>query len=577
MKNIINRKSIFLPLFLAAMMLVAACKENFLNVPAPGALSESLLLNKDGVEGMLISTYGMLLARELGDRFGGPSNWVSGSIQGGDANKGSDAGDAAIINPVQRYALTSTNGIPQFKWAVCYEGISRANTVLKNVTKATDMSAADKARVTGEAKFLRAFYYFELQKHFNKVPYIDEATAEPGKVKNSGTVWAQIEADFKAAYDALPEKQAAAGRANKWAAGAYLGKTYLFQNKWAEASTILETVIANGKTTNGKKYGLTPKFYDAFSTDTENNEEHIFSVQAAVGTGTVQNAQPELVLNFTYTSPAVGCCGFFQPSFDAVNSFRTTAAGLPLLDGSYNSAANAIKNDQGIASATAFTIDANPVDPRLDHTAGRRGIPYLDWDDHPGQSWVRDQADAGPYSPKKLMVSKAQYSSTTDGSSWTRGYTAMNFPVIRFADVLLMAAEANLEKASPDLVKALTYVNQVRTRAANPAGFVMKAGAPAANYKVSNYTVFATQADARAALRMERKLELSQEGHRFFDLVRWGIAKVEVDKYLTFEGNLLKSRLGGLTFTAGKTEYFPIPQSQIDLQGKDVLTQNPGY
>jgi starch-binding outer membrane protein, SusD/RagB family len=570
-------KKIVFSTLAAVLLFTVSCKEDFLKIPAPGALSETLLVNKDGVEGMLISAYGMLLGREQGDRFGGMSNWVSGSIQGGDANKGSDAGDAAVINPVQRYELPTTNAIPRHKWAVSYEGIARSNAVLKNVEKATDIAGADKTRIIGEARFLRALYYFELQKHFNKVPYIDEKTADPGKVANSGAVWAQIEADLKFAYDNLPETQAAAGRGNKWAAGAFLGKAYVYQKKFAEAATLLDAVIAGGKTTNGKKYDLTPKFYDAFSTDTENNEEHVFSVQAAVGTGAVQNAQPELVLNFTYTSAAVGCCGFFQPSFDAANSFRTNANGLPLLDGSYNTAANAIKHDYGVASNAAFTLDAGTIDARLDHTAGRRGIAYLDWGNHPGQAWVRDQGDAGPYSPKKLMVSKAQYNATTDGSSWTRGYTAMNFPIMRFADVLLLAAEAHIEKASPDLSKALALVNRVRTRAANPAGFVMNGAAPAANYKVGTYTAFADQATARAAMRMERKLELSQEGHRFFDLVRWGIVKTEIDKYLAFDGATLKNRLGGLTFTANKNEYFPIPQGQIDLQGKDVLTQNPGY
>ena len=573
MKNILNKKSAFLSLFVAAILIVSACKDDFLNVPATGALSEALLANQAGVEGMLIGAYGMLLGRTQGDRFGGPSNWVSGSIQGADANKGSDAGDAAIINPIQRFEAGATNGIPRFKWLVSYEGIARANSVLRNVGKAADMSAADKTRAAAEARFLRGVYYFELQKHFNKVPYIDEATAEPGKVKNSGAVWTQIEADFKAAYDALPETQAAAGRANKWAAGAFLGKAYLFQKKYTEAAAIFETVIASGKTTNGKKYGLVPNFADAFSALTENNEEHVFSVQAAAGTGTEQNAQPELVLNFTYTSPAVGCCGFFQPSVDASNSFSTDANGLPYLDGSYNTT-NAIKHDQGIASDKPFTVDTRNVDSRLDHTVGRRGVPYIDWGVHPGQAWVRDQADAGPYSPKKLMVSKAAYSSTTDGSSWTRGFTALNFPVMRFADVLLMAAEAQLEQASPNLTKAKDYINLVRARAAKAESLI--ADNPA-KVKVGTYTALADVATARAALRMERKLELSQEGHRFFDLVRWGIAADEITKYLTFESTLLKSRFGGVKFTANKNEYFPIPQNQIDLQGKDVLTQNPGY
>ena len=381
---------------------------------------------------------------------------------------------------------------------------------------------------------------------------------------------------MKFAYDNLPETQAAAGRANKWAGGVYLAKAYLYQKKYAEALAIFNAAIASGKTTNGKKYGLTPKFNDAFNVETENNEEHIFSTQGAVNTGTINNAQPDFVLNFTYTSPAVGCCGFFQPSIEAMNSFRTDANGLPLLDGSYNTAANAVKTDQGIASATAFTPDAGQLDPRIDWTAGRRGLPYLDWQDHPGKDWIRDQTDAGPYSPKKFMISKAQYSTFTDGSSWTRGYTALNYTMIRFADVLLMAAECEIELSTGDLTKATDYINQIRTRAANTAGFVTRGAAPAANYVIKNYPVFTDRALARKAVRMERKLELSEEGHRFYDLVRWGVAATDLNAYLGYESKILTSRFGGASFTAGKYEYWPIPQTQIDLQ-PGILTQNPGY
>jgi hypothetical protein len=127
------------------------------------------------------------------------------------------------------------------------------------------------------------------------------------------------------------------------------------------------------------------------------------------------------------------------------------------------------------------------------------------------------------------------------------------------------------------LAKALDYVNQVRNRAANPAGFVMKGGAPAANYVIKPYTAFADKPTAISAIRMERKLELSQEGHRFYDLVRWGIAKEELDKYIANDSQILTGRLGNVSFGKGKNEYWPIPQSQIDLEGSSVLTQNPGY
>jgi hypothetical protein len=154
----------------------------------------------------------------------------------------------------------------------------------------------------------------------------------------------------------------------------------------------------------------------------------------------------------------------------------------------------------------------------------------------------------------------------------------MNYTVIRYADVLLMAAEAEVEAGS--LEKAREYVNLVRARAANSKHWVKKAdGTPAANYQISPYpaSAFANKADATKAVRMERKLELSGEGHRFFDLVRWGVAAAEINAYLAYDSKYLVSALGGAKFTAGKNEYFPIPQTQIDIQGASVLSQNPGY
>jgi starch-binding outer membrane protein, SusD/RagB family len=579
MKNLFPKKAKIFSLTLAGLLAFFSCKDSFLEIPAAGSLSDAQLRSKAGVEGLLVAAYGVMLGRGLGDFYAGSTNWVGGSVQGGEANKGTDAGDQAQANFVQRYELIASSNIPNFKWRGTYEGISRCNSVLRILlTPPADMTPDDVKRVSAEARFMRGHYYFELQKTFNKVPYVDEKTEKPETIPNSGTVWAQIEADLKFAADNLPETQAAAGRANKWAAVVYHGKALLYQKKYTEALAQFNSAIANGKTASGKKYALEAKFGDVFNVETENGGEHIFSIQGAVNTGTINNAMPDFVLNFTYTSAAVGCCGFFQPSIEAMNSFRTNATtGLPLLDGSYNDAANAVKSDQGIDSKNAFTPDAGPLDPRIDWTAGRRGIPYLDWGAHPGKDWIRDQPDAGPYSPKKFMISKAQYNTYTDGSSWTRGYTALNYPVLRHADLLLMAAECEIELATGDLTKAWGYINQIRTRAANTAGFVMNGTTPAANYVIRNYPGTGDRATARTAMRMERKLELSQEGHIFYDLVRWGIAADYLNRYLAFESKILTARFGGAKFTAGVNEYWPIPQVQIDLHPAGVLTQNPGY
>nr|WP_295933268.1 RagB/SusD family nutrient uptake outer membrane protein [uncultured Dyadobacter sp.] len=564
------------------MTLFFSCKESFLEKPATGAVSEGLLTSTKGLEGALIAVYGQINGKGAGGRMASPSNWVWGSIRGGDANKGTDPGDFSDINPIQRYEYQSTQGVILDKWNGNYEGVARANAVLRLVAKAdADVTDATKTRITAESRFLRGHYYFELKRAFGNTPYVDE-TVDYGsgieKVKNDADLWPKIEADFKFAYDNLPVTQDAVGRANKWAAASYLAKTYMFEKKFAEAKALFDLIIANGQTTNGKKYGLVPKYADVFRASNDNNQESVFAVQAAANTGSVNNANPEFDLNWPYNTGANGpgnCCGFFQPSFEMVNAHRTNASGLPLLDGSYNTAANAVVTDMGLLSKDKFTPDAGNLDPRLDHSVGRRGIPFLDWIDHPGADWIRNQANGGPYSPKKFAYYKTDVGSLQDNSSWTPGYTAINYAVIRFADVLLMAAEAEVEVGT--LEKAREYVNMVRTRAANPDGFVMKNGAPAAKYVISTYkTAWADKETARAAVRFERKLELNLEGHRFFDLVRWGTADKELNAYLTYEAARLTGALGTAKFTT-KYELLPIPQGQIDLQGTDVLKQNPGF
>jgi len=569
----------------SALMLTFACNDQFLEVAPTGSLAQAQLSSKAGVEGALIGAYAQLAAKGF-SRLGAANNWVWGSIRGGENNKGTDPGDYTAINPIQRYEIDATNGDMNDSWRAKYEGIARCNAVINLASGSKELSAADKTRIIAEARFLRGFYYFELKRLWNSVPYVDEKVGYGQgieKVANTPAIWDKIEADFKHAYDNLPETHSDAGRANKWAAGSLLGKAYVYQAKWADAKSILTTVINSGKTTNGKKYGLVPKFAEIFNAENDNNEEAIFAMQSSMNTGNTNNANGFDDLNYPYNTGSDGpgnCCGFFQPTFSMANAYRTVG-GLPILseqgDGTpdYNLAANAVKNDYGKNTTDAFVEDTDPLDPRIDHTIGRRGIQYLDWIEHPGANWIRSQVYAGPYSPKKYVYYKRQENSLTDGSGWTRGYATMNFNIIRFADVLLLAAEAEIEAGS--LTTALGYINQVRKRAANADGFVTKGGKPEANYVINLYTAFADKAEATKALRMERLLELATEGHRFFDLVRWGIASKTLNAYLKYESKFLVTKFGGSKYTAGKDEYLPIPQAQIDIQGAAVLKQNPGY
>jgi hypothetical protein len=581
MKKIKNLKWAILGT-VTTMGLVFACSDDFLTIAPTASLAQAQLSSKKGLEGALVAVYAQLNGRA--NRMASPSNWVWGSIRGGDANKGTDPGDFSDINPIQRFEYQSTQGVIADSWGGLYEGVARANAVLGLLkTAQADVTDADKKRISGEARFLRGHYYFELIKNFKNAPYVDESVDYGSgieKVKNDTDLWPKIEADLKYAYDNLPETQGSVGRANKWAAASMLAKAYMFQKKFGDAKTLFDLIIANGKTTGGKKYGLVAKYPMVFKASNDNHEEAIFSIQAAANTGSVNNANPEFDLNWPYNTGPNGpgnCCGFFQPSFELGNSFRTNAAGLPLLDGSYNNPGNEVKTDMGILTKDPFTPDAGNLDPRIDYSIGRRGIPYLDWIAHPGSDWIRNQPNGGPYSPKKYVYYKSDVGSLQDNSSWTPGYTAINFTIIRFADVLLMAAEAEVEVGS--LEKAREYVNMIRRRAANPEAFVTIGGAPAAKYVIGTYDSPWTDKDAaRAAVRFERKLELSGEGYRFYDLVRWGIDVPTINAYLTYESKKLPGTLGGSVYQA-KHALLPIPQGQIDLlnQTEKILTQNPGY
>jgi hypothetical protein len=479
---------------------------------------------------------------------------------------------------------------------------------------------------------------------WNNIPFVDEnVTYEAGNYYiNNDTSWSFIENDFTYAMQHLPPFQPAVGRANRYAAEAYLAKAYMFQGKFTEAKPLLEDLIENGVTAGNLKYAL-KKYADNFNIEFKNKEESVFAVQSSVNDGADANGFSGWngnmgdILNFPYNGNSSGppvsggdCCGFFQPSQWLVNHFKTDPlTGLPDPD-HFND--NNVKNDEGYAADSIFTPYTGTLDPRLDWTVGRRGIPYLDWGPHPGYAWIRQQDFAGPYSPKKTSYYKSQYGHYTDPGYWTSGATANNINLIRFADILFWAAEVEIEIGS--LPKATDYVNMIRQRAVDSSGWVKNednipyakavtnnqsqfdeiadiqpfewvvredldqtwvllsikadgtkvwnAYAPP-HYKIGIYTApFPNQEYGRKAVRYERVLELAMEGHHFFDLVRWRIADTEINNYFQKEKELRHYLVkDDAHFTKNKNEYFPIPQRQIDLSvdknGVQHLKQNPGY
>ena len=609
-----NNKLIIHLTALTAGLIIFACSKSFLTVAPIGVYSPSTLANRAGVEGLLIGAYSLLDGQ--GSNVVGTSvyataqdNWVFGGVCADDSHKGSDPGDQPDIVALMTWDAATTNSYPTQKWQVEYDAINRCNQTLSTMRLATDITASDTLEISSEARFLRAHYYFELAKIFNQVPYVDETINY--QIGNwhvpSQSVWPEIEADLTYAMTNLPTTQSDVGRANKYAAEAYLAKAYMFEAKYSAAQPLLNDLIQNGTTQQGLKYALNTVFENNFNPATNhlNDPEAIFSCEMSVDDGSgAANANSGDVLNFPYngtTSNQPGtCCGFNQPSYSLVNAFKTVN-GLPDPD-HYNDVD--MKNDEGIlATDNTYTPYAGTVDPRLDWTAGRRGIPFLDWGLMPG-NWARNQASAGPYIDMKSTYFKATASTYTDNSSWTSGYTANNYTFIRYADVLLWAAEVEAQIGSLDL--AQSYVNQVRARAANPVSWVKAdpsttPGTPfnyngyAANYVINTYPAgyFSSAGQARALtlIYFERRLELAMEGHRFFDLRRYGSTASlgagvtgiagQLNEYVAHEtkvsGYVL---LNGAVFTEPKADYFPVPQSEINLSyvnGKPTISQNPGY
>ncbi|MCW3114252.1 MAG: RagB/SusD protein [Segetibacter sp.] len=584
--------------FTILIFVVQACRKGFLDVPPVNALSQEVLSNRVGVEGLLIGAYQRLGGSE--NWGSAPSNWVFGSVAADESYKGSTPSDQPDINQIEAWAYNANNGYFNEKWVNNYNGIGRANQVIRTVPLATDLTADEQKRILAEARFLRAFYHFDLKRIFVNIPYVNEEinlanqNTNPPNIDQSGNyinIWPQIEADFQFAADNLPEMLPQAGRANKWAAMSFLAKTYVYQDKFAQAKPLFDNIIANGKTTNGQKYALV-NYFSNFNPQQENSAESIFAFQASVNAGSGTSGNYGDNLNYPNGGGPGGCCGFFNPSITMANAYKTDANGLPMTE-TYNTGAT-------VTPGGGYT---GTLDPRIDWVIGRPGIPYLDWGPHPGVAWIRDPGSNGFFSVKKTVYAKGQANLvSSDPSFW--GPTQMdagNVNLMRFADVLLMAAEAEVEAGS--LAKAQQYVNMVRARAANPAGWVYKnadydpatatyktgpTSAPADNYKIALYpdNYFSSKEIARKAVLFERYLELSQEGHRFFDLQRrddgTGLMANTLNAYAAAE----KTRPSFFalnptaTFEKGRDEYYPLPQGQIDQAnsyGPVVLKQNPGY
>ena len=425
-----------------SLLLIYACKKEFLEIQPLGLLAESTLANKAGVNGLLVGAYSLLDGHPGGNSMAqSMSNWQFGGVASDDAHKGSEYGDQTDLEFIENYSALPVNSYFTAKWTSLYTGVQRANDVLRLLaTITTGLTDAERTQITAEAIFLRAVYHFEAAKLWRNIPYLDETISFANgnySVPNTEPVWPKIEADFQFAIANLTTTKSEAARANSWAAKAFLAKVYMFQHKYTEAKVLLEDIIANGVTAKGAKYDLLPNYADNFNPLTKNGPESVFAAQMSVrDNSNGQNGNSGEL--YSWNGGPTLCCGFYVPSFSLVNSYKTDAVtGLPLLD-TWND--SDLKNDMGIASSEPFTPTTDPLDPRLDFTGGRRGIPYNDWGLMPGASWLVAQFAQGPYNNKKNVVWQKDLATTYENRR-----SSINYNFIRFADVLLWAAEVEVE------------------------------------------------------------------------------------------------------------------------------------
>lgn len=577
-------------MFIITLMMTYSCKKEFLTKEPIGVAKVEVLQNSTGVEALLVSTY---QATKGTGRFGAAmgTDWTYASGASDDAYKGTSSGDQSAFNDLERYESLPSNPYMRERWRDCYNGVARANVVLEflwTTQKGTAPIPAARATVIeAEAKFLRAWFHFQANKVFENIPYIktqtELGTVKPEEVKNTDPGWAGIEADLQFAIDNLgtAKLNKEPGRADKYAAEAVKANVYMNQNKFPLAKPLLDDIMAN------TAYGLVD-FYWNFDMTHENNKESIFELECST-TGTSQQSMMLAGPVMHQKGPAsCGGWGFFQPSQDLFNAYQVDAVtGYPILD---PVARVNLATDMGKASGAVFVPTTVALDPRVDWTIARRGVDFLGWGIHPGNDWIREQNNGGPFMTKKYMHKKDEQLMNTNGSGFDNG---KNYRMYRLSHIILWRAEVAIDENQLEVARGL--VNQIRNRAktstpvmglcsstsnlaSNP---VVDWTKPAANYVVEPYSTvvgsypFDTQANARLAVREEMRLEFATENLRFFDLRRWGIISTVLNAYIIKDGNF-RNFMKGAVYEPGKDDFWPLPQDQMDLQ-KGVLTQDSHY
>lgn len=524
--NIIN-KTLLGAMAISAGLFTTSC-EDFLTLDKPGVMTPSeLSTSMEAKEAMLVAAYAGLnpmFFDENNESFAGPvTNWIF-DVRSDDAYKG--GGDVSMEGYIHQIEIGNTqndNSCVFYKWCNDLYGAARCNVGIEAFQATADFP--EKKQFIGELKTLRAWFYFDMYRIFEKFPFVLDGD-DPTQIKAGNYTKEQIYTylmnDLKDAFEnTLPETQEQKGRFNRYAAAAIAAKFAAQVSDWDQVLYYTNEIIRSGQ------YELYNNFLDMSKLEFNNQKECIVTIDFSTANNYARYNRSNL-LNCTqapagFYGPGAGSGDdFYIGSQNLINCYRTDENGLPYLNGE--------KAGENVTVTTAYTVD-----PRVDFTFGRIGMP---WRNHEyTREWCRAYDIYGEYSNKKCLLDPEDPAACQE-FPW--GANALCFSLIRYADILLLRAEALVETGG-DLTEAQNLVNQIRAKAKrsiDPSYLPLDINPMKAAYKVEEYTGAWNTETARKAVRMERRLELAMEGHRWFDLVRWGEVAKTMNAYYQTEAQI---------------------------------------
>jgi hypothetical protein len=540
---------------ICALALTSCDVDEFLNTQPLGELTGSTFYqSEEDFEAATLGPYSTMLNLTY-DQFG--LGWWNGFLIPDDDVQFRDPNNANDF-----FNWNAGNGDFAWVWEQSYKGIMRANVVLQQLPDASDFSdEANKARYEAEAKYMRAYWYFILARNWGNVPILTEvvSSVDAAQVGNSATgeVWDLIESDLDFAIQNLPDSysQDQTGRATRFSALALAGKVELYRAQWGAAAGVSdaqakyqEAIGHLEQVVNSGQFSLTADYGDNFQTATENNSESLFEVQATVG---------DNINAWGPTDLGYGAAGHAWPIYVSPSCYYDATGG--------HCAPNAWGHGYGQVDITQSLIDEfEPGDPRFYYTMYSSGETYawttynFDWD---------DSHTSGLEQWSRTAHTPAKYNRPFDPNRYPNNLSTNNLRIIRYADVLLMLAEAYVHTNQPAM--ALPLVNQVRARARGTYA-ILCGGSPPPTLDCGLTNVVPDLASVTFAdIEHERRVELATEVHRYDDLVRWHRAGlIDIPTFVNW---------GYSDNDNWSTTHLlkPIPQGELDLNAN--LTQNPGY